>query len=645
VTVFLRSLPVWVLAAVLPIAAGQADELRSPNGELAVVVDLDDDGRPGFRLFRQGEPVTRRSPLGISLEHTEFTRGLESESIEGPATVRENYTLRTGKQSSVQFEATSQRRCYSNADEQRVCLALRMADDGFAYRYEFPDESAGAVTVVAEHGGFHFFPETRAWLQPKADARSGWMNVNPAYEEDYLQDIPVGTASPMTQGWVYPALFRYGTTWLVLTEAGMDGRYPGSNLAQSSEDGLYRLRFPDGPEVVTEDGLLARSLASFHTPWRVVAFGDLATVMQSTLGTDLADGQLIDAEFVKPGIAAWSWGLLKDESVNDEVQREFIDFAASMGWQYVLVDNFWDRTIGYSKIAALAEYAAGKNVGLFLWYNSSGDWNLTVNSPKGKLLTPKQRRAEFARLQTMGIRGVKVDFFPGDGASVFRYYVDILRDAADFELMVNFHGSTLPRGLQRSFPNLVTSEAVKGEEFVTFGQDNADRQATHSAMLPFTRNLFDPMDFTPMALGDIPDIERRTSLAFELALPVLFLSGVQHLVTTPAQMQDMPEFVRDYLRLLPGAWDESRFVDGFPGQFAIIARRSGSRWFVGGINALETRRVAIDLSFTDAASAFMILDGEDDDTLVQKAIGTTVETLELEPGAGFVIVVNGRAGH
>jgi hypothetical protein len=153
------------------------------------------------------------------------------------------------------------------------------------------------------------------------------------------------------------------------------------------------------------------------------------------------------------------------------------------------------------------------------------------------------------------------------------------------------------------------------------------------------------MDFTPMALGDIPDIERRTSLAFELALPVLFLSGVQHLVTTPAQMQDMPEFVRDYLRLLPGAWDESRFVDGFPGQFAIIARRSGSRWFVGGINALETRRVAIDLSFTDAASAFMILDGEDDDTLVQKAIGTTVETLELEPGAGFVIVVNGRAGH
>lgn len=620
-------------------------ELRSPDGALEVRVDLDAEGRPGFRLFRDGDAVIRRSPLGVTLDAEAFVDDLRILSVSGPTTVGDRYRLWTGKQRDVHYEARELRVHLANRDGHRVDLAMRLSDDGLAYRHEFPGDAGETYRVVAEHGGVHFHTDTRAWLQPKAEAQSGWMNVNPSYEEDYHQDIPVGAPSPTASGWVYPALFRYRNHWIVLSETGMDGSYPGTNLAQDSEDGLYRLRFPQDAEVLTGGNLLAESRRPFHTPWRILVVGDLDTVMASTLGTDLAEPLALETtDFIEPGIAAWSWGLLKDESVTHPAQKEFIDYAARMHWPYVLVDVDWDQRIGYDRIAELAEYAAGKGVALFLWYNSSGAWNETVYSPKSRLLTGDDRRAEFARLRDMGIGGVKVDFFPGDGASVMQYYVDILRDAADHELMVNFHGTTLPRGLQRTYPNLVTSEAIKGFEFITFFQEFADQEATHVAMLPFTRNLFDPMDFTPTVLGDIPDRERRTSDAFQLALPVLLLSGVQHLVTTPAQMRDVPEDVCGYLRSLPGQWDESRFIDGYPGRFAVIARRAGARWYVAGVNALERRRLEIDPAFTGAERGVLIRDGEGPRQVRYERIDAGPRAIELAAGAGFVMVFDTQTG-
>jgi alpha-glucosidase len=392
--------------------------------------------------------------------------------------------------------------------------------------------------------------------------------------------------------------------------------------------------------VITNGKRLPEARLPFHSPWRLVLVGDLATLLQSTLGTDLAQPSVLEyTGFIAPGVAAWSWGLLKDDATVYPVQQEFVDYAAWMNWPYVLVDADWDRKIGYEKITELAQYAAERGVGLLLWYNSSGAWNRTVYSPKSRLLTRADRRAEFARLRSIGIRGVKVDFFPGDGASVIQYYRDILRDAADFELMVNFHGSTLPRGLQRSFPNLLTSEAVKGLEFITFEQENADREATHVAMLPFTRNLFDPMDFTPMVLGDIPNIERKTSDGFQLALPVLLLSGLQHLVTTPEQMRQMPDYVQDYLRRLPGQWDESRFLDGYPGQFVVIARRAGADWYVAGINgSQESMRLDLDLSFIDADQGMLIRDGDRPRELQRHAIAAGRQQLHLPAASGFVMI-------
>jgi hypothetical protein len=348
------------------------------------------------------------------------------------------------------------------------------------------------------------------------------------------------------------------------------------------------------------------------TPWRIIVVGSLANIIESTLGTDVAHPAIeIDTTFIKPGLASWSWALLKDESIIYDVQKEFVDYASGMKWPYCLVDVNWDTTIGYDRIAKLSSYAQTKKVKLILWYNSAGDWNTVTFHPKDMLLTTKSRNTEFSRLQEMGIAGVKVDFFGGDGQSVITYYQDILSDAAKHQLLVNFHGATLPRGWQRTYPNLMTMESIKGFEFITFEQQNADLAPAHCALIPFARNAFDPMDFTPMSLDTIPGINRRTSPAFELALPILFLSGIQHIAETPKGMARVPAFVKDYLSALPTDWDDTKFIAGYPGHFVVVARRKSNIWYISAINATaKPLTVQMDLSFIEAPKGTMITDGE-----------------------------------
>jgi hypothetical protein len=471
-------------------------------------------------------------------------------------------------------------------------------------------------------------------------AQTGWMNTNPAYEEHYRMDIAVGTPSPLTAGWVFPALFKAGDTWVALTEAHMDGSFHASRLQAKSTGGVYRIGTPMAAEVAPGGALLAQAATGLRSPWRVLAIGSLATVMDSTLGTDLAAPAIaFDAAKALPGHAAWSWGLLKDDATMYGVQHDFIDYAADMRWNYVLVDADWDRKIGYDKIAELAAYGASKNVGLFLWYNSSGSWNKTEYSPKGKLLTHAQRDAEFARLAQMGIKGIKVDFFAGDGQSMMAYYLGILDDAARHGLLVNFHGATLPRGWARTYPNLMTAEAVKGLEFTTFEQRDQDAMPAHAAMLPFARNLFDPMDFTPMVFGDVPNIRRATRNGFELALPVLFLSGVQNFAEVPAGMATVPVYVKTFLQELPRSWDDSRFIDGVPGQYLMLARKAGERWYVAGINAQASAQTfTVDLSFLEGKRGALITDGASEREFSQQEISAGKAVITIKPHGGFVAV-------
>lgn len=609
---------ITALCLILTLAAGCSDAnkqtVSSPDKSIAVSLLVDaDTGGAYYTLAKDGKQLLLASKLGVKMGHTDFTRNLTLDAVSDTEVVQDNYQMLTGKRRDISYTANRVVFSFVNADQQKLDIVFQVSNDGVAFRYLFAGDSDDVKRVDEEITSFAFDGDATAWLQPIAEAQTGWANTNPSYEEHYQMQIPVGTESPSPAGWVFPALFKTQETWLLITEAGMDGRYHASRLKPESPGGEYSLGTPMAAEVYPGGALLAQSALPFKSPWRIITVGPLATIVESTLGTDVAEPAIdMDMSFVKPGLASWSWALLKDESITYDIQKQFIDYAADMNWQYTLIDVNWDTTIGYEKIQELANYAAKKNVGLILWYNSSGSWNETEYHPKSKLLTHEDRVAEFSRIRDMGIKGVKVDFFAGDGKSMMQYYNEMIADAADHELLVNFHGSSLPRGLQRTYPNLMTMEAVKGFEFVTFFQENADLAASHSAMLPFTRNVFDPMDYTPTTFSDIPNIERKTTNGFELAQPVIFLSGIQHIAETPKGMATVPDYVKNYMRQIPAMWDDSKFVQGFPGKLAVIARRAGNAWYVSAINGENIEKdLVLDLSFIGSRNGYLINDSGD----------------------------------
>lgn len=624
------------LASLLLAVPALAQALSSPDGQLQVDVAVNGARQLVYTVQRAGQPVLLPSRLGLVLEEGDFANGLELLATSPVQAHRERYALATGKKSRIEVRANEQHFTLANAAGQRLLLTLRASNDGLALRYTV--EGAGPKHFKDELTSFAFAPEARAWLQPMSVAKTGWKRVNPSYEEHYQMDIPVGTPAPTPAGWVFPALFRSGANWVAVTEAGMDGRFHASRLASDSTAGIYRIGLPDPREVFTGGRLLAEGEGPMTTPWRVLAIGPLKTVMESTLGTDLAAPAVaFDPSKLRPGPAAWSWALLKDDGTVFDVQKRFIDYAADMHWPYTLVDADWDRKIGDAKMKALADHAKARGVGLLAWYNSSGDWNDTPYTPKSALLTPADRQREFARLKALGVKGMKIDFFGGDGASMQAYYVDLLRETAAAGLLVNFHGATLPRGWARTYPNLMTAEAVKGFEFATFTQEDQDQVARHAAMLPFARNLFDPMDFTPMVFGDIPNIRRATRNGFELAESVVFLSGIQHYAETPDGMATVPPYVKGLLRELPRHWDEVRFLDGEPGRYVVLARRAGRQWIVAGLNADDApRELTLDLGWLGRREGQLITDGEGPRDFAESRVAGPRATLTLAPHGGFV---------
>ncbi|MDM7925960.1 MAG: glycoside hydrolase family 97 catalytic domain-containing protein [bacterium] len=620
----------------------EVSEILSPDGKIAVHVRLAEGGIPVYTVSRAGETVLRPSRLGVLRLDGDFTAGLTVDSVSAAAPVSDRYTLTHGKRRNCAYSANRRVFHLKNAEGKPMQVIFQVSNDGVAFRYHFPGKAEGRVRILREASSFHFDGSARAYLQHCPDARTGWNYSQPSYEEYYQRDIPVGTASPDQAGWVMPALFRSGKHWISLTETAVDTNYCGTRLSQLSPDGEYTVQFPQPQECRGNEPALPQSSLPWSTPWRVIAVSEgLAGLVESTLGTDLAIPARTDAAaWLKPGLASWSWVILKDDSTVFGCQRRFVDFAADMKWRYCLVDAFWDSKIGYEKMKELADYAATRNVKLLLWYNSAGDWNTTPLTPRDKMLTAESRRAEFQKLRDMGVAGVKIDFFGGDGQSMMKYYQSILLDAAKYGLAVNFHGSTYPRGWVRTYPNLVSMEGIKGEEYVTFGQFFADQQPVHCTMLPFTRNLFDPMDFTPVNFSGIPNVKRRTTGGFEAASAVLFTSGIQHIAETPEGMAGQKEFVREYMRSLPEAWDDVKFIDGVPGEYVVLARKTGNRWFIAGING-ENRERTVSFRFPAAGvsrKAKLITDSADSGEMIEKTISLKAPVeLTLRPHGGFVI--------
>jgi len=595
-------------------AQKSATTISSPGGDIVVSCDV---VRSSYTVSYKGVTVLADSKLGVIRDDGDFSRNLEVLRVSAPVMVKDDYSLVTGKKKEMRYRAMRRIIETKIASGGRMNIIFQVSDDGVAFRYEFPERTEDVKKINAEATSFHFLEGTRAWLQPKTEAQSGFEHSNPSYEAHYMMDIPAGTAAPGRNGWIYPALFRTGEVWVMITEAALGRTYCGTALQQNSPGGEYRINFPEAPEVFTNGKatLNPESTLPWQTPWRIIVVGDLRTVAESTLGTDLAlPAKKMDRSFIQPGKASWSWILKKDDSTIYPVQKRYIDYAADMKWQYCLIDANWDKTIGYDSVKMLARYANQKNVGLLLWYNSAGSWNTVNFTPRDKLLTHESRVKEFSRLAEMGIRGVKIDFFGGDGQSMISYYQDILDDAAVYHLMVNFHGATLPRGLQRTYPNMVSTEAVFGYEMITFSQQAADREPDHAVMCALVRNAFDPMDFTPMCLYKIPRIRRATTAAFELATSVVFLSGIQHYAESPDGMEHVPGYVKEFLRGLPDSWDDVKFLDGYPGKLFVVARRAGNKWYVAGISGEKVEKsLSLDLSFLKGRKGQVIGTGERED--------------------------------
>lgn len=616
--------------------------IKSPDARISATVWITANGEPAYSVVHSGTPILKQSKLGIIRSDGDFSSNLSLDSVSDVQSVSDNYTLLHGKRLKCSYSGNKRVFFFRNAASQKLEIIFQVSNDGTAFRYHFPGETDTTVRVFKEVTSFHFDLSTKAFLQPCDDARIGWSYASPSYENYYQMDIPAGTIAPNQAGWVMPALFHSGKYWMSITETALDTNYCGSRLSQFSPDGEYAIQFPEPQESKSGGAVLPQSRLPWYTPWRIIAVTDnLADLVESTIETDLATPAQYDvSSWLQPGVSSWSWVILKDSATEYQTQRHFIDFAAAMHWKYCLIDALWDTQIGYDKVGQLVDYAKTKNVKILLWYNSAGDWNTTTMTPRDKLLTEKTRRAEFQKLKEMGVSGVKVDFFGGDGQSMIRYYIDILKDAAQYSLAANFHGATFPRGWSRTYPNLVSMEAIRGEEYVTFGQYFADNQPSHCAVIPFTRNLFDPMDFTPVNFSGIPNEKRRTTGGFEIALSVIFTSGIQHIAETPAGMAAQKDFVQRYMSMLPDRWEDVKFIEGYPGKYVVLARKNGSVWYIAGINGENSpRTITLDVPFVSTASKGVLIgDSDTEKDFVERKVNFSKPIqLTLQPYGGFVI--------
>jgi len=626
-------------------------QYTSPDKKVALQI-LNKKGQFFFKVFNEGKVVVSTSPLGLETSLGAFNEELKQFGKITEQFKSENYVQPIGKQSHISVSYREITLSLKNAQSTPLDVIFRVSNDGVAYHYKLYGK--GSCTINKEIGGFRFPGNTTAFMTPLSPAHTGWARTNPSYEEHFLQDIPVGTPSLLGVGWTYPALFKIpGAGWVLISETGTTGSYCGTHLTHLSTDSLYRIEFPNPAEGLPGQHAKAMMSLPYETPWRMMIVGSSPTsIAQSTMATDLVKPMYKAKSIYKPGKATWSWLVLKDDSVTFDVTRNFIDMADTLDFSYCLIDAPWDAQIGRENIAKLAAYARTKGVGLLLWYNSNGKWNDAPQTPKNCMDNQEARRAEMKWMQSIGIKGIKVDFFGGDKQFYMQYYEDILRDANDFGLTVNFHGTTLPRGWERIYPNFVTDESVKGMEFITFSQADADMQPQHCATLPFLRNVVGPMDFTPVILNERLGSNRksgpirRTTMAFELALPVVFFSGVQHFGLIPENIGQMPEQVFNYLKNVPTVWDETRFLAGYPGKDCVVARRSDKTWYIAGING---ENVAKTLTFDTKSilkkdqKGMLITDKQDSNNSVMcgallRADKTSVINLNVKGNGGFVLI-------
>ena len=571
--------------------------VMSPDGQLKVTV-CTDGGRAYYSAELAGQTMLLPSALGLKTSIGDLTRELTLLGSK-QSTVDNTYQMRGTKASAAHYTATKAVLDFKNKDGILMSIIFQVSNHDVAFHYEMPRQTVSRkeykrARILSELSSFNLPDGTTTFISPQIGPETGWEQTKPSYEEGYSADAPMDKASQYGHGYIFPALFHLPGGWAIVNETGVGSNYCGSHLSDYQAGMGYTIAYPNRGENNGFGSDFAAIPLPGKTPWRTITLGTLKDIVETTISYDLVEPLYESSTTYQSGRYTWSWLIWQDNSINYDDQVKFIDLASAMGFEYCLVDNWWDTQIGRERIAELSKYAQSKGVHLLLWYNSNGFANDAPQGPRNCMNTAIAREREMKWMQSIGIKGIKVDFFGGDKQEVMRLYEDILSDANRYGLQVVFHGCTIPRGWERMYPNYVASEAVLASENVFFNEGAAIKEPFDLTLHPFCRNTTASMDWGGVIMNKYLSKDnksrhtRKTTDIFEMASGITMQTSVQCVAMQPNNLEELPQFEMDFLRQLPTTWEETRFLDGYPGRYVVMARKAtNGNWYVAGLNALQ----------------------------------------------------------
>lgn len=572
----------------------QIATIKSPDGKLQLSTFIE-DGQPLYSIMYDGKIMLEKSPLGILTNEGDFSMNLTYTGHKTDAIDKE-YTQDKIKTSQIHYIANRLICSFEDAQKRGVDIVFQVSNNNLAFRYELSQWGERRACVVqSEATGFKFPDYTTTFLSNMMGAMGAFARTSPSYESGYINDELVGKSTRGNLGYVFPGLFRIGDHgWVLVSETGVNSQYCASHLSDGTNEGLYTVKYPDMRQNNGFGSSGAQVSLPGVTPWRTITVGStLKPIVETTVMFDVVDPLYEASLKYEFGRGTWSWIIWQDQSMNWDDQVKYIDLASELGYEYILIDAWWDAKIGYEKMEELIKYARTKNVDVFLWYNSNGAFNDAPQGPRNRMNTSIARKEEMKWLKKVGVKGLKIDFLGGDKQETMRFYEDILSDANDYGLMVIFHGCTLPRGWERMYPNYVGSEAVLASEMLIFSQDVREKEAFYATLHPFMRNSVGSMEFGGVLLnkflnkGNSRGQQRLTTDVFQIATGILFQNPIQMFALTPNNLTDTKDFLIDFMKEIPTTWDETLYIDGYPGKYSVIARRHGERWYIAGVNAMD----------------------------------------------------------
>jgi hypothetical protein len=625
-------------------------KVSSPDERLKVSINIE-RGIATYSATYDNKEILLSSRLGLKSNIGDFTQGLTLKKNEIKK-VSHSYNMTRTKASHSDYKANGVDITLENSEKHQIIISFLVSNNDIAFRYTLlrqENDNPKTAVITSEISSFRFPELTTTFISPQSDPMIGWERTKPSYEEVYSADAKMNTKSFYGRGYVFPALFHIGNNgWALVGETGVTSDYVGSHLSDFTSEYGYTIAYPMEGENNGVGTTSAGISVPGSTPWRTVTIGNnLKPIVETTITFDLVEPQYEPSIKYKPGRYTWSWLIWQDGSINYNDQVKFIDLAADMGFEYCLVDNWWDSNIGRDRIAELSNYAQSRGVRLMLWYNSNGYENDAPQTPRQCMHTSIARESEMMWMKSIGIAGIKVDFFGGDKQVTMQLYEDILSDANRYGLQVIFHGCTLPRGWEKLYPNYVASEAVLASENVFFNEESAIRQPFDLTLHPFCRNSLASMDWGGIIMNRYLSQDnksrhsRKTTDTFEMASGIIMQTSIQCVAMQPNNLNELPREEIEFLKELPSTWDETRFIDGYPGKFVVLARRNGDRWYIAGLNAeKQVKELTVDLSMLDVEKTY--------DYYTDNALGYTnlkhlkydnvsKVKVEIQPNGGFII--------